>query len=82
MVRFQPTMYEQAIARAQAAEAEADRLREQLRIAEEVLQRFSDQERERHPGEMGTFAHDALIRMSVVEDDHLRCLVDNSPEAE
>lgn len=49
------------------ADAENARLREQLRIATDQLQAFSDQEQERYPGEMGTFAHDALIQMSVVE---------------
>lgn len=43
------------------------RVVEQLRIATDQLQAFSDQEQERYLGEMGTFAHDALIRMSVVE---------------
>lgn len=48
-------------------EAELARLREQLRIATDQLEAFSAQWAERYPGEMGTFAHDALIRMSVVE---------------
>lgn len=43
------------------------RVCEQLRIATDQLQAFSDQGQERYPGEMGTFAHDALIQMSVVE---------------
>lgn len=42
-------------------------IKEQLRIATEQLQSFADQRQERYPGEMGTFAEDALIRMSVVE---------------
>jgi hypothetical protein len=42
-------------------------LKEQVRIATDQLQAFSDQGKERYPGEMGTFAHDALIQMSVVE---------------
>lgn len=49
------------------AEAEIRRLTEQLRIATAQLQAFSDQGQERYPGEMGTFAHDALIQMSVVD---------------
>lgn len=53
--------------KAKQLEAENERLREQLRIATEQLQAFSDQGQERYPGEMGTFAHDALIQMSVVE---------------
>lgn len=48
-------------------QAELQRLQEQLRIATDQLQAFSDQEQERYPGELGTVANDALIRMSVVE---------------
>lgn len=57
------------VVRQQLAEQRSanQRLREQLRIATDQLQAFSDQGCERYPGEMGTFAHDALIQMSVVE---------------
>lgn len=61
-----------------AWKARAERLVEQLRIATEQLQAFSDQRQERYPGEMGTFAHDALIRMSVAEDA-LQALAEPQP---
>lgn len=50
-----------------AVRLENQRLTEQVRIATDRLQAFSDQGTERYPGEMGTFAEDALIQMSVVE---------------
>ena len=49
----------------QRVKEENERLREQLRIATDQLQAFSDQGQERYPGEMGTFARDALIQISV-----------------
>jgi hypothetical protein len=60
-------MSREDIAPLRQLQAENARLTEQLRIATERLQAFSDQRQERYPGEMGTFAHDALIQISVVE---------------
>jgi hypothetical protein len=48
-------------------QVESARLREELRIATEHLEWQAKQRPERYPGEAATFAHDALIRMSVVE---------------
>jgi hypothetical protein len=50
-------------------EAENARLREQLRIATELLERFAEQRGKdmRYPGEHATLAEDALICISVVE---------------
>jgi hypothetical protein len=51
----------------ETTEREIARLREQLRIATDYLEWQAKCRPEAYPGEAATFAHDALIQMSVVE---------------